>query len=206
MPGIILLAFFRTEASQANPVFPPAYLRAQFAGSQGLFSLGGGQSFLDGLIEPDFDFGYVPQWAGGESIASVSQTTTISLFPADLGASGTLYRAILGYSGQIALGDHYFLYGKKYVGYYWPSALHFRFFAGAKYFRGSVAIPKTTGWAGCVQIGAIDSDWLAYFANRSIGLGDILTAALALNVYFGSQDPRHASSRARNGSRDVRIP
>jgi hypothetical protein len=45
-----------------------------------------------------------------------------------------------------------------------------------------------SGWAGVVQFGAIDSDIMAAYANRSVGAGDVVTAALAVNLYFGGQE------------------
>ncbi|HKP95794.1 MAG TPA: hypothetical protein VJ385_08560, partial [Fibrobacteria bacterium] len=122
--------------------FHPYYLRSQFAGSQGLLSIGAGKAFLDGLIEPDLDYGYVPEWAGGVAVHTLSQTTTFSLFPKPVGRSGTVYPLLLGYSAMIAQGNHYFLYGRKYAGYYWPSALHFRLFAGAKFLREKEFLPR----------------------------------------------------------------
>jgi hypothetical protein len=161
----------------------PDYIHVQFAGSQGLISAGAGKSFLNGLIEPDLDYGYVPDWAGGVGIHVLSQTTTFAPLPFALGERGRI-APVLGYSAQIGLGEHYFLHGEKNTGYYWPSALHFRFFGGAEYARATASIPGLTGWAGTVQIGAIDAYWQAAFYNDSVGFGDILTAALAVNLYF----------------------
>jgi hypothetical protein len=205
VPAAILAAAFRADCRAVSVDHPPLYLRAQFAGSQGLVSAGAGTSFRNGAIEPDLEFGYVPAWAGGTTIASLAQTTTFSLFPTPVGGSGSWHPAILGYSAQIAWGDDYFLYGKKYVGYYWPSALHFRFFTGTSYYRRPSAIPRRSGWTGSLQVGAIDSEWMACLDNRSIGLGDILTAAVALNVYFGREDSGRPFSRIRE-NRDKSIP
>ena len=168
------------------PGWMPDYLRAQFAGSQGLLSVGAGKSLLRGGIEPEIDYGYVPEWAGGIHVNILSQKTTFSPFFLDVGRDGTWYPLTFGYSAHVGLGDRYFLRGKKYSGYYWPSALHFRGFAGTRCLRRTTLLPGTRGWAGILEIGVIDSDWVDYYTNRSVRLKDILTAAVALHIYLGS--------------------
>jgi hypothetical protein len=163
--------------------FLPDYFRAQFAGSQGLISLGLGKSFLNGAIEPDIDYGYVPAWAGGK-IHILSQSTTLALFPIALGRTSRLHAVATGYSAMIGLGNDYFLYRRRYWGYYWPSALHFRFFAGSKFTINTPFIPMPSALALTAQIGAIDTDLIAAHANRTIGLGEVLTLAFALNLYL----------------------
>jgi hypothetical protein len=91
---------------------------------------------------------------------------------------------VAGYSVLIGLGNEYFLYRRRYLGYYWPSALHFRLFAGSKFTIKTGAIPFASGLSATAQVGAIDTDMQAGFQNRNIGWGDILTIALAINLYL----------------------
>lgn len=167
----------------------PYFLKAQFAGGQGLVSLGAGRAFLGGRIDPDLAYGYVPEWAGGTAVHVFSQTTTFRPFPtADLG-SLHIIPGLAGYSAMLGVGDRYFLYRKKFAGYYWPSALRFRFFAGTGIRTGAGILPGTAGMEGILQIGAGDADLQACLSNRGIGLGDVLTAALSWNVYLGNGSP-----------------
>lgn len=162
----------------------PDYIRAQFAGSQGMASLGLGKSFLHGAVEPDIDYGYVPAWAGGVDIHMLSHSTTVALFPIDFAGTWRAHPLVAGYSVLIGLGNDYFLYRRRYLGYYWPSALHFRLFAGTKLTIKNGSIPFASGLAATAQVGAIDSDMQADFENRDIGLDEILTFAFALNLYL----------------------
>jgi hypothetical protein len=173
-------------ASRPKPDFHPFYLRSQFAGSQGLLSVGVGKAFLNGLIESDLNYGYVPEWVGGAGIHIVSQSNTLSLFPIAQGRSGTVYPLLLGFAAMVGQGDRYFIYGENYFNYYWPSALHFRAFTGVKYLQRREFIPQTSGLAGTLQIGIVDSDWMAAWTNESVNLGDIVRVALAVNLYLGS--------------------
>lgn len=185
----------------------PDYARVQYGGSLGLVSIGAGKSFLEGKIEPDLDYGYAPGWASGVAIHILSQTTTLSLLPLDLGGAGRLYPVMAGYSTLLGLGDRYFLISEKYADYYWPSALHFRFFTGMKFTSKPGANPWMPGWAGILQVGAIDTDIVAAYANRSLGAGEMLTAALAVNLYFGGAGPAESSvARPVPGQVTVKSP
>jgi hypothetical protein len=184
---VALAAAWPSHARRGASAWVPDYARLQYGGSLGLVSIGAGKSFLGGRIEPDLDYGYAPEWASGVAIHILSQTTTLSLMPLDLGGAGRLYPVMAGYSTLLGLGERYFLVSEKYADYYWPSALHFRFFTGMKFTGARGANPWMSGWAGTVQIGAIDSDIVAAYANRSVGAGDVVTAALAVNLYLGGQ-------------------
>jgi hypothetical protein len=180
-----------TPAEVTTTSLIPDYARLQTAGSQGLLSLGLGKSFLEGRIEPELAYGYVPASVGGVSIHLWSQMTTFSAFPTRLGHSDwVLYPALGGYSFIVGVGKNYELYRKKYVGYYWPTALHFRFFAGAKVFRKAAVAPWATGFAGTVQVGAIDSDFASTFSNSSIGLLETVNVAASFSLYFADPKPK----------------
>jgi hypothetical protein len=173
----------------------PDYARLQYAGTQGFLSLGVGKSFLEGRIEPELVYGYVPEAVGGVSIHLWSQMTTFSAFPTRLGKSPwILYPALGGYSLIIGVGKHYELYREKYVGYYWPTAIHFRLFAGTKLFRKAAFAPWATGFAGTVQVGAIDSDLASSFSNSSIGLLETVNVAASFSLYFADPKP-HAKPK-----------
>jgi hypothetical protein len=175
----------------------PDYARAQYAGSQGLLSLGIGKSFLEGRIEPELAYGYVPASVGGVSIHLWSQMTTFSAFPTQLGNSDwVLYPALGGYSFIAGVGKNYELYRKKYVGYYWPTALHFRFFLGTKIFRKAAFAPWATGFAGTLQVGAIDSDLVSSWSNSSIGMLETVNLAASFSLYFADPKP-HAEPKAQ---------
>lgn len=171
------------RASASASAFMPDYARAQFAGSQGLLSAGLGKSFLNRAIESDIAYGYVPAWAGGE-IHVLSQSSSLSLFPIDPSGTARIHPLVAGYSALIGLGNDYFLYRRRYLGYYWPSALHFRFFTGSRLTIESASFRTPSALGLTAQVGAIDADLIAANANRSIGWGDILTIAFALNLYL----------------------
>ncbi|HKP98081.1 MAG TPA: hypothetical protein VJ385_20280, partial [Fibrobacteria bacterium] len=65
-------------------------------------------------------------------------------------------------------------------------------------------LPRTSGLAGTFQIGVLDADLAAVVSNRSLGLGEIVTAALAVNLYLGSPPPRAARDAA--DSPDAPVP
>lgn len=172
--------FYRASASTS--AFMPDYVRAQFAGSQGFLSVGLGKSFLNGAIESDIDYGFVPEWAGGK-IHVLSQSATLALFPIDAAGNSRIHPLVTGYTAMIGLGNDYFLYRRRYLGYYWPSALHFRFFAGSGLTLETAS--RTISALGLTaQVGAIDADLIAANTNRSIGFGEVLTVAFALNLYL----------------------
>lgn len=163
----------------------PDFLRLQSGGSHGLVSASAGKSFAGGLIETDLGYGYVPEWAGGIDIHVLTQRATLSPFPVALGRTGTWRPAILGYSAIIGLGDRYFLYSRKFAHYYWPSALHFRAFTGTRFGWRIDSFPGISEVTGILELGAIDSYLIDAYNNRSIGLGEIVSAAVALQVSLG---------------------
>lgn len=163
----------------------PDFLRLQTGGSQGLVSAGAGKSFVGGLIEPELDYGYAPGWAAGIGIHVLTQRTTFSPFPVALGGAGTWRPAILGYSAHVGLGERYFLFSRKFAHYYWPSALHFRAFTGTRFGWRTDSIPGISEVTGIFELGAIDAYLMDAYNNRSIGLVDIVSAALALQFSLG---------------------
>ena len=171
------------RAAASTSAFMPDYVRTQFAGSQGLLSVGLGKSYLDGAVESDIVYGYVPAWAGGK-IHVLSQSASLGLFPFEPAAAIRIHPLVTGYSAMVGLGNDYFLYRRRYLGYYWPSALHFRFFAGTKIMIKTASLPLPSAVAVTAQVGAIDTDLIAAHANRTIGWGEVLTMAMALNLYL----------------------
>lgn len=163
----------------------PDFLRLQSGGSQGLLSAGAGKSFAEGLIESELSYGYVPEWVGGTGIHVLTHRTTLSPFPLELGRAGTWRPAILGYSVHIGLGERYFLFSRKFDHYYWPSALHFRAFTGTRFGWRTGRIPGISYVTGILEIGALDSYLIDAYNNRSIGLRDIVSAALAVQLSLG---------------------
>ena len=166
--------------------FVPDYAKLQFAGQIGLLSLGAGYSWWDARIEPELAYGYVPEWAGGIAVHTLSQKTTLS--PGKFAVRGGLSISplLLGYSANFGMGKKYeLIQPRKHWDYYWPSALHFWFFAGAKA-RLDFAPTRSPIHAigAVVEMGTLNAYWQAYWSNDTIPLKQALSLALAVQGYF----------------------
>jgi hypothetical protein len=184
---VLLLSGLLAQGREREPGLPsaliPDHARAQFAGASGLLSLGAGYGFLQGRIETGLLYGWVPEWLGGVSIHTLAQRTAFSpvLWKPDPALS--LYPITIGYAAHFALGRNYdLLLEERFRGYYWPSALHFWIFAGAKA-RKEMPRRYVKGITALVEIGTLETYLRPYFRNESIGLGDILSLSLALQFH-----------------------
>lgn len=76
-----------------------------------------------------------------------------------------------------------------------------------KFSGGPVAGRWMSGWAGIVQVDAVDTDIVAAYANSSVRAGDIVTAALAVNLYFGGASRKKTADAAPvSGQETVKSP
>lgn len=177
-----------TEAGAWNRVgraLLPDLARVQFAGGQGLLSAGPGWDLWSGRFQAATLYGYAPASVAGRSLHAVSLKTTLSPGRLVLGQSLAVAPLLFGVSANVALGDAYMLFlTDRFRDYYWPSALRFWIYGGM---RADLALPRG-GAVGAIsavaEAGAQDAYWQAWAGNDYLGLGDILSLALAVQVHF----------------------
>ncbi|MDB5048472.1 MAG: hypothetical protein JWO30_1543 [Fibrobacteres bacterium] len=172
----------RTEASRSALL--PDYMRLQYAGQAGLFSIGPGYSWWHRRVESGLSYGYVPAFIGDRNIQILSQRNSLSL--ARFHVQGmVLEPAMVGMATHVSVGDKYqVLLPKSQQDYYWPDGLFFWFFSGAKVgymFRKPTPI---AGMAAQIEVGTINQYFKAYTTNQSVTLDDILSLAISTQFYL----------------------
>lgn len=192
-PAVLLLAAALIGPGVSAAGAASAFLRAlvpdqarlQFAGGQGLFSAGAGYACFSGRLQAELLYGYVPAAVAGEDIHALSQKSTLAPFAFKASRQVSVTPLIAGYSANIGLGESYFLYlPERYRDYYWPSALRFWFFGGARAGAALKGPGPIRAVYAVAEAGAHDVYWQAWFRNDFVSLGDILSLSLAVQFRF----------------------
>lgn len=165
----------------------PDHARLQFAGGQGLVSAGPGWGWVRERIQADILYGWVPASVAGRSVHAVSQKTTVAPLVFSAGPRARLAPLLAGWSANVALGENYHLIlPNHHRNYYWPSALHFWFFAGTRARAALGSGPGAGAVSAVAEVGAHDVYWRAWLRNETLGLPDILSLSLSVQLHFGN--------------------
>ena len=179
-----LLAHGREREPRLLSALVPDHARAQFAGASGLLSLGSGYGFLHGRIETGLMYGWVPEWLGGESIHTLAQRTAFSPVLWKPGPALAFYPITIGYAAHAALGRNYdLLQEERFRGYYWPSALHFWFFAGVKVRKEFEGPGRLGGITAMAEVGTLETYLKPLLLTKYVSLRDVLSLSLALQFH-----------------------
>ena len=163
----------------------PDFVRMQYAGQAGMLSLGTGYSWWHRKVEVSANYGYVPVWVADRRVHVLSERNSISLGSLRLHDRVRLEPALAGVAANVSLGNRFQLFlPKAQRDYYWPDALYFWMFAGAKLDYLSARPTHFRGIGAQVEVGTINQYLKSYRKNREVELGDILSLALSAQVYL----------------------
>lgn len=174
----------RATESPASALIPD-FVRMQYAGQAGLMSAGPGYSWWHRQVELSASYGYVPVWVADRRVHVFSERNSFSFGSLNLPRHFALEPALAGVAANVTLGNQYQLFlPKAQRDYYWPDALYFWFFTGAKLDY----LPRhATGFRGIgtqVEVGTINQYLKSYRENRDVDLGDILSLSLSAQLYL----------------------
>lgn len=189
LAAVLALGPFASPASPFDAMtLLPDHARLQFAGGLGLLSAGFGYGFLGDRIQAELLYGYAPAALAGRQVHTVSQKTTFAPLVAGAGSGVSVSPLVAGVSANVALGEDYFLIlPEKYRDYYWPSALRFWIFGGARATFAAPGAGPLRRISAIAEVGAADVYWQAYLRNGSVDLRDILSLALSAQAHFGGR-------------------
>lgn len=183
--GFCLTALGTYAGEIPDSPFIPDFVRMQYAGQAGLISIGPGYSWWHRHVELSASYGYVPVWVADRRVHILSERNSFSLGSLGLPGHLALEPLLAGVAANVSLGNQYQLFlPKAQRDYYWPDALYFWVFTGAKldylpphprYFRGI---------GTQVEVGTINQYLKSYRENREVGLDDILSLALSAQLYL----------------------
>lgn len=163
----------------------PDQVRLQFAGGQGLLSVGPGWDLWSGRLQAETLYGYAPAAVAGRALHAVSLKATASPVSLGRGRALAVDPLLFGVSANVALGDAYMLIlPERFRDYYWPSALRFWIYGGMRADFALAGRGPVRALSAVAEAGAQDAYWQAWAANDAVGLGDILSLALAVQVHF----------------------
>jgi hypothetical protein len=172
-------------AKAERPVYAPDYMRLQYAGQSGLISVGTGYTWWHGTLETGANYGYVPAAVADRRIHVLSEKNSVSLGRLRLDRSLALEPVLLGVAANVSLGNQYQLFlPKAQRDYYWPDALYFWFFGGAKLDYTLSGTAPFKGMAAQVEVGTLNQYWKSYLSNNAVGLDEILSLAISAQFYL----------------------
>lgn len=161
----------------------PDLARMQYAGQAGFLSAGAGYAWWRRKLEASVNYGYVPAFLAGRGMHVFSERNSFSGWRLPLPRGAAWQPALFGFAGNVAFGDRYRLYIPKGNSiYYWPDGLYFWVFAGTRFDFPLARAPFFKAIGIQAETGTVNQYLEAALANRSIGLGDILS--LSVSVQF----------------------
>ena len=163
----------------------PDYMKVQYAGNIGFFSLGTGYSFLKDKINMDVFYGFVPARIGGKDIHMITQKNTLSPISIKLGDSYTFFPLSAGILINFALGDNYVLKWPSHYpqGYYRPTACYTGEFLGMR-LKKKKDYGLAKEWEIYIEVGTLTPYLHACIENDYIKIKDILNLAIGSSFHF----------------------
>jgi len=174
----------RADVGSVSPLVPD-FVRMQYAGQAGLVSFGPGYSWWHRQVEMSASYGYVPLWVADRRVHVFSERNSFSFGSLDLPRHFALEPVLAGVAANVTLGNQYQLFlPKAQRDYYWPDALYFWVFTGAKLDYLPPAPRRLRGIGTQLEVGTINQYLKSYRENREVDLGDILSLSLSAQLYL----------------------
>jgi len=135
---LVLFFFTQSQAQESNlekdkSWYVPDYVKVQFAGNIGVFSVGAGYQLFNDVLYSELLYGYVPgSVSKSDAIHLVTIKNTFPIYRKEIGKNLTI-TPIAGITASYEIGTNSFttLPSKYPKGYYVPNAFHFTLFGGA---------------------------------------------------------------------------
>jgi hypothetical protein len=163
------------------------YIRAQFAGNMGLFSVGVGHSFYNNRLFADLGYGYLPSSINGADVHTLAIKAVCNLFKYQINPVNPAF--YLGTSLTYSITDNTYMKYPDYYpnGYYSPNAFHLNPFLGA-----TVELPCFLPGLDAIwlysEIGTVDYKIWYYIKNKTIDFDDIWNLCFGLTFHL-KQNP-----------------
>lgn len=163
----------------------PDYVKVQFAGNIGLFSVGFGYQFLNNHLSSEILYGYVPaSISKAEVIHTITLKNTFSILNKEIKA--ITLSPIAGFTASFETGNNSFLkLPNKYPeGYYRTNAFHFTLFIGAKAHKNFVNQKIMKGVDLYFEFGSVDTYLWYAVLSKEVKINQIFSSAIGINLYF----------------------
>jgi hypothetical protein len=189
--SILVLFFNNSYAQETISVkekswYVPDYVKAQFAGNIGLFSVGAGYQLFNEVLYLELLYGYVPEWASkADDIHLITIKNTFPLYRKKIGKNLTI-TPIAGFATTLDIGTVSFttLPSKYPDGYYYPTAVHFTFFGGALIHKDYKKSKFLKGVDFYLEFGTVETYLWYALATTEVDLIDVFSADIGVNFYF----------------------
>ncbi|WP_343330157.1 hypothetical protein [Polaribacter staleyi] len=189
--AITLLLFSNIYAQEESIVkekswYVPDYVKAQFAGNIGLFSVGAGYQLFDKVLYTELLYGFVPKSASkADDIHLITIKNTFPLFRKKIGDNLTL-TPIAGIATTLDIGTTSFTtLPKKYPeGYYVPTAIHFTLFGGVMLHKDFKKSKLFKGVDFYAELGTVETYLWYALATKEVDLVDVFSTSIGVNFYF----------------------
>mgnify|MGYP000489403889 FL=1 len=189
--SILVLFINNSYAQEAISVkekswYVPDYVKAQFAGNIGLFSVGAGYQLFDKVLYSELLYGFVPESASrADNIHLITIKNTFPLYRKVIGENLTI-TPIAGFTTTLDIGTNSFttLPSIYPEGYYVPTAVHFTLFGGAMVHKDFKKPKFFKGVDFYVEFGTVETYLWYALATKEVDLVDVFSLDLGVNFYF----------------------
>ena len=189
--SIIVLFFSNSYSQETFSVkekswYVPDYVKAQFAGNIGLFSVGAGYQLFDEVLYSELLYGFVPKSASkADNIHLITIKNTFPIYRKKISENLTI-TPIAGITTTLDIGTNSFttLPSKYPDGYYFPTAVHFTLFGGALIHKDFKKPKIFKGVDFYIEFGTVETYlWYALTLDE-VDLLDVFSADIGVNFYF----------------------
>lgn len=189
--SIVVLFFGNSYAQESISVkekswYVPDYVKAQFAGNIGLFSVGAGYQLFDKVLYSELLYGFVPESASkADNIHLITIKNTFPLYRKVIGENLTI-TPIAGFTTTLDIGTNSFttLPSIYPEGYYVPTAVHFTLFGGALIHKDFKKPKIFKGVDFYFEFGTVETYLWYALATSEVDLVDVFSLDLGVNFYF----------------------
>jgi hypothetical protein len=189
--SILVLFFNNSYAQETVSVkekswYVPDYVKAQFAGNIGLFSVGAGYQLFDKVLYTELLYGFVPESASkADNIHLITIKNTFPLYRKVIGDNLTI-TPIAGFTTTLDIGTNSFttlpsLYPE---GYYVPTAIHFTLFGGVMVHKDFKKPKIFKGVDFYAELGTVETYLWYALATKQVDLVDVFSTSIGVNFYF----------------------
>jgi hypothetical protein len=193
--SIIVLLFTNSFAQEVTLIedkgkdkawYIPDYVKTQFAGNIGLFSVGAGYEVFNNVLYSELLYGYVPESVSkAKKIHLITIKNTFPIFTKEFDNNYTV-SPIAGFSASYDVGTNTFttLPNNFPRDYYITNAIHFTLFVGAKVHKNFVNSKVFKGVDLYAELGTVETYLWYAITSKEVTFSDAFSTAIGINLYF----------------------
>jgi len=176
------------EVTDERKWYIPDYIKTQFAGNIGFFSIGTGYQFFEGKLQTDIFYGYVREKYSGIDIHHITQKNTYNPLRYDFSDEYILSPLLLGLHFSYKVGNNnygtwLFLPDRYPDNYYFSTSFHGLLSVGAKVHKKHVFSDKIKGMDLYYEISTVDFYLRNFIKESYIKFTDIWSLAIGITLY-----------------------